>query len=53
MVEWNLNLLPFVHDTALVADSEERLKQLVKECGGISKNTTTVFQWTVKGNQKE
>ena len=35
--EWNLNQLVFVDDTALVADSEERLKQLVEEFGRVCK----------------
>ncbi len=32
-IEWNMNRLLFADDTALVADSEERLKQLLEEVG--------------------
>lgn len=33
--EWNLNQLLFADDTALVADSEEKLRQLVTEFGRV------------------
>jgi len=35
--EWNLNRLLFAEDTALVADSEERLRHLVEEFGRVCK----------------
>ncbi len=35
--EWNLKKLLFADDTALVADSEERLRQLVEEFGRVCK----------------
>ena len=33
MIEWKINQLLFVDDTALVADLEEKFCQLVKEFG--------------------
>ncbi len=33
--EWNLSQLLFADDTALVTDSEERLRQLVEEFGRV------------------
>ncbi len=35
--KWNLNQLRFANDTALVADSAGRLKQLVEEIGSVCK----------------
>ncbi len=35
--EWPLNQLLFADDTALVADSEERLIRLIEEFGGVCK----------------
>ncbi len=35
--EWNLSQLLFADDTALVADSERRLRRLVKEFGRVCK----------------
>ncbi len=39
--QWNLSHVLFVDDTALVADSEGRLRQLVEEFGSVCKRRKT------------
>ncbi len=54
MTEWNVNQLLFADDTALVAESEERLRHLVDEFGRVCKrkklrvneSNNKVVKWT-------
>lgn len=54
MAEWNLYQLLSVNDTALVADSEKRLRQLVEEFrrvvlrgNKVNESKATVRQYTI------